>query len=77
MKRKYKDMLKSKWGWIGALIGVILIFTYGNEVEDILEPFTEHLGFISQFAGYLDILIMIILGFIAGLILQKIWRKFR
>ena len=70
---KFKEIIRSKWGWTGAIIGFIL-YLYGTVKCIALCP--SYINYLSSIYTGLP-LILPIIGFIIGLILQNIWRKFR
>lgn len=87
---KIKEILTNKWGWAGAVILPIVGYLFGlTSGTPLILPGT---GYIicdllkmctgMEFAGFaqaiiLSIISLIIIGFIAGLIAQKLWRKFK
>ena len=79
MKQKFKDILKSKWGWTFAIIG----FLFGFLIDIIpRSSFNQYAwgSFITTTIPLGDIkgaLIFALVGFIIGLILQWLWRKIK
>jgi len=98
---KIKEILKNKWGWLGAGIYIALEYFLNNysATRDVTTPFyinilnfpitlaeniyipltkcsSEYLPCFGE-KILINIPIVIIFGFIIGLILQKIWRKFK
>ena len=89
---KIKQILTNKWGWGGAvlyfLLGIGLVSNNDNSLLKILcspitfivqlipTPSNLELG-VLLYMGIEFFIVSIILGFILGLVAQKLWRKFR
>ena len=109
MKRKYKDILKNKWGWFGAVIGFsYLVYkkyslssassnitqiisssgvtptVYKSPIQILVDSIIHQFETTSSNAfpffsipPIYETIFIVIVGFIAGIILQKIWRKIK
>ena len=67
MKKKW---YKNKWGWFGAVAG-ILNYIY-NPLKIDFMTWHDYTIF-----GAIPYIVWIVIGFIVGIILQKLWRKFK
>ena len=78
---KLKEIVKSKWGWVGAVAGLAVgrFFMGWNVGYIFLEEISISLvqGQNAQLWQYLGFVINGIIGFIAGLILQELWRRIK
>jgi hypothetical protein len=78
---KIREIIVNKWAWAGAIIFVVLTVLRSSLREMIIQRCSmadaiysaQCTAFVSNFI----ILIAAIIGFIIGLIAQKIWRKFK
>jgi hypothetical protein len=82
MKQKYKDILKNKFGWVGAIIGVIFVIYFNSKGNNYACGHCAVGQVCSMVCSpptfpYIAFIIYPILGFILGLILQWLWRKFK
>lgn len=90
MKKKYKDLIKNKFAWIGFLIaasiGYYLMTTQIGEgylfiLSNLINGLVCSLVTCSSVSGstiFVIILTLIfygLIGFSLGLLVQKIWRK--
>ncbi len=86
MKQKFKDIIKNKWGWAGAIAGGV--YQYATDPWATIVPHCSDLPCLSDTCAqeycninpalnYIPLVLFIVVGFIAGLIAQKLWRKIK
>jgi hypothetical protein len=76
MKEKYKNVLKNKWGWAGAII-LIVLNIYLNIYFKWLPKCGNGICGYSPMAYLVYGIIIGIVGFILGLILQWLYKRFK
>jgi len=78
---KIKEILKNKWAWLGAIIGGVLNgFILHIKIPLPNLPIVSCRGLGSPLCDNSipsTIIYSIIIGFIIGLITEKLWRKFK
>ena len=77
MKRSTKDLIWNRWGWAGAVIGMIISYLALQGGESTAGFIMSYLTLPFNNSTISVWIIGSLAGFILGLILQKLWRKIR